>query len=114
MPMIMHHVAATRVPLTVAKIPMTVMPKFAETQQQAARSAAAARSTTGQPAESGMLSRIAESMFWIGRYVERAEDTARLLQTHLRMIIEDTTAHEVDACRNLLALMSVDHVEDPT
>jgi uncharacterized alpha-E superfamily protein len=61
-----------------------------------------------------MLSRIAESMFWIGRYVERAEDTARLLQTHLRLIIEETTAHEVDACRNLLALMSVDHVEDPT
>jgi uncharacterized alpha-E superfamily protein len=25
-----------------------------------------------------MLSRIAESMFWIGRYVERAEDTAAL------------------------------------
>jgi uncharacterized alpha-E superfamily protein len=61
-----------------------------------------------------MLSRIAESMFWIGRYVERAEDTARLLQTHLRLIIEDTTANEVDACRNLLALMSVDHVKDPT
>jgi len=61
-----------------------------------------------------MLSRIAESMFWIGRYVERAEDTARFLQTHLRLIIEDTQAHEVDACRNLLALMSVDHVEDPT
>ena len=60
-----------------------------------------------------MLSRIAESMFWIGRYVERAEDTARLLQTHLRLIIEDTTAQEVDACRNLLALMSVDHVKDP-
>ena len=60
-----------------------------------------------------MLSRIAESMFWIGRYVERAEDTARLLQTHLRLIIEDTPAQEVDACRNLLALMSVDHVENP-
>ena len=60
-----------------------------------------------------MLSRIAESMFWIGRYVERAEDTARLLQTHLRLIIEDTAAHEVHACRNLLALMNVDHVEDP-
>jgi len=37
-----------------------------------------------------MLSRIAESLFWIGRYVERAEDTARFLQTHLRMLIEDT------------------------
>jgi uncharacterized alpha-E superfamily protein len=60
-----------------------------------------------------MLSRIAESMFWIGRYVERAEGTARLLQTHLRLIIEDTSAHEVTACRNLLAVMSVDHVEDP-
>ena len=59
-----------------------------------------------------MLSRIAESMFWIGRYVERAEDTSRLLQTHLRLITEDTTS-ETEACRNLLALMSVDHVEHP-
>ena len=60
-----------------------------------------------------MLSRIAESMFWIGRYVERAEDTARLLQVHLRLLVEDS-ATEVDACRNLLALMSVDQVEEPT
>ena len=60
-----------------------------------------------------MLSRIAESMFWIGRYVERAEDTARLLQTHLRLLVEDTSS-EVDSCRNLLALMNADHVEDPT
>ncbi len=60
-----------------------------------------------------MLSRIAESMFWIGRYVERAEDTSRLLQTHLRLLVEDTSS-EVESCRNLLALMSVDHVEDPT
>ena len=61
-----------------------------------------------------MLSRIAESLFWIGRYVERADDTARLLQTHLRLLVEDSSAAEVDACRNLLALMSVDDVEDPT
>ena len=61
-----------------------------------------------------MLSRIAESLFWIGRYVERADDTARLLQTHLRLLVEDSSALEVDACRNLLALMSVDDVEDPT
>ena len=26
-----------------------------------------------------MLSRAAEALFWIGRYAERAEDTARLL-----------------------------------
>ena len=61
-----------------------------------------------------MLSRIAESLFWIGRYVERADDTARLLQTHLRLLVEDTQPAEVDACRNLLALMSVEEVENPT
>ncbi|MCW2811798.1 MAG: hypothetical protein JWP61_2256 [Friedmanniella sp.] len=61
-----------------------------------------------------MLSRIAESLFWIGRYVERADDTSRLLQTHLRLLVEDTSGAEVDACRNLLALMSVDHIENPT
>jgi len=60
-----------------------------------------------------VLSRIAESMFWIGRYVERGEDTARLLQTHLRLLVEDTSS-EVESCRNLLAQMSVSHVEDPT
>ena len=30
-----------------------------------------------------MLSRIAESLFWIGRYVERADDTARILDAFL-------------------------------
>jgi len=60
-----------------------------------------------------VLSRIAESLFWIGRYVERADDTARILKTHLRLLVEDTSAAEVDACRNLLLLMSVDHVEEP-
>jgi uncharacterized alpha-E superfamily protein len=60
-----------------------------------------------------VLSRIAESLFWIGRYVERADDTARILKTHLRLLVEDASAAEVDTCRNLLALMSVDHVEEP-
>ncbi|MGH3338103.1 MAG: alpha-E domain-containing protein, partial [Propionibacteriaceae bacterium] len=33
-------------------------------------------------------------MFWIGRYVERAEDTAMLFQSQLRMVIEDSQAAE--------------------
>jgi uncharacterized alpha-E superfamily protein len=61
-----------------------------------------------------MLSRIAESLFWIGRYVQRADDTARLLQTHLRLLAEATSLSESDSCRNLLALMSIDSVEQPT
>ena len=36
-----------------------------------------------------MLSRIAESLFWIGRYVERAEDTARILDVQTQLILED-------------------------
>ena len=31
-----------------------------------------------------MLSRMAESLYWIGRYVERAEQTARLTEVTFR------------------------------
>ncbi len=43
-----------------------------------------------------MLSRIAESMFWIGRYVERAEDTARILDVQTQLLLEDATIDEDD------------------
>ncbi|MFC4452677.1 alpha-E domain-containing protein [Deinococcus sonorensis] len=35
-----------------------------------------------------MLSRVAESLFWIGRYVERAENTARLLDVNYYATLE--------------------------
>ena len=54
-----------------------------------------------------MLSRIAESLFWIGRYVERADDTARILDVHLQMLLEDAHLSELEACRGLLAVMGV-------
>jgi uncharacterized alpha-E superfamily protein len=31
-----------------------------------------------------VLSRIAESLFWIGRYLERAENTTRIVEVHLQ------------------------------
>ncbi len=52
-----------------------------------------------------MLSRIAESLFWIGRYVERADDTARILDAHLQLLLEDPWVEEDPACRSLLAVM---------
>lgn len=55
-----------------------------------------------------MLSRIAESLFWIGRYVERADDTARLLDVHVQNLLEDPWAEEDLACRSLLAVMDRD------
>ncbi len=52
-----------------------------------------------------MLSRIAESLFWIGRYIERADDTARLVDVHLQILLEDPWAEEDAACRSLLSVM---------
>src|SRR5262249_34155479 len=37
-----------------------------------------------------MLSRIAESLFWMARYMERAEDTARLLDVHFHTMLEQS------------------------
>jgi uncharacterized alpha-E superfamily protein len=54
-----------------------------------------------------VLSRIAESLFWIGRYLERADDTARILDVHLQMLLEDPVIDEQSACRALLSVMGV-------
>jgi uncharacterized alpha-E superfamily protein len=52
-----------------------------------------------------MLSRIAESLFWIGRYIERADGTARILDVHLQLLLEDPWIDEDSACRSLLSVM---------
>jgi len=52
-----------------------------------------------------MLSRVAESLFWIGRYLERADGTARLIDIHLQLILEDPRIDEVEACRTLLYIL---------
>ena len=44
-----------------------------------------------------MLARNAESLYWIGRYVERADDTARILDVSVHHLLEDAT---VDAGRD--------------
>lgn len=52
-----------------------------------------------------MLSRIAESLFWMGRYIERADGTARLLDVHLQLLLEDPWVDEDQACRSLLQVI---------
>jgi len=52
-----------------------------------------------------MLSRIAESLFWIGRYIERSDGTARILDVHLQLLLEDPWIEEDVACRSLLSVM---------
>lgn len=58
-----------------------------------------------------MLSRIAESLFWIGRYTERADGTARILDVHLQLLLEDPWVDESTACRSLLSVMGAAGVE---
>ena len=57
-------------------------------------------------ASTNLSSRVAENLFWFGRYTERCDNTARLLRTALAQLIEDSTDREgrewgtiVDLCR---------------
>lgn len=52
-----------------------------------------------------MLSRIAESLYWMGRYIERADDTARLLDVHVHRMLADAGDETVGA--TLLAAMGL-------
>lgn len=56
-----------------------------------------------------MLSRIAESLFWIGRYVDRADNTARLLDVHFNVLLEDPWVDEPTANASLLSVMNCEH-----
>jgi uncharacterized alpha-E superfamily protein len=58
-----------------------------------------------------MLSRIAESLFWIGRYLERAEDTCRILEMHLQVLLDDPSVDQEDAAITLLTVMGAPTAE---
>ncbi|MFC7962234.1 alpha-E domain-containing protein [Rhodococcoides kroppenstedtii] len=52
-----------------------------------------------------MLARNAESLYWIGRYVERADDTARILDVTVHQLLEDATVDPDHASRVLLRVL---------
>ena len=62
-----------------------------------------------------MLSRIAESFFWLGRYVERAEATTRMLSEHHQLLTEDQSVPAAIGCAALLDALSMssEGVETP-
>ena len=55
----------------------------------------------------GLLSRIAEGLYWTGRYIERADDTARIIDVYMHRMLEDPHADEEADCRALLAILGV-------
>jgi uncharacterized alpha-E superfamily protein len=56
---------------------------------------------------SELLSRIAETIFWTGRYVERADDTARLVDVYIHRMLGETGADSDAACRALFGILGV-------
>ena len=55
----------------------------------------------------GLLSRIAETLFWTGRYVERADDTARMVDVYVHRLLEEPRADEDADCRALLSVLGI-------
>ena len=52
-----------------------------------------------------MLSRIADSMYWMARYLERAGETARLMEINLLYLVEaEEDMGEVDKWRPILQI----------
>jgi uncharacterized alpha-E superfamily protein len=60
-----------------------------------------------------VLSRVAEELYWIGRYVERAEDTSRLLDVHVYSLLEDPWVDPQQASRDVLRVMGEPVPEGP-
>jgi uncharacterized alpha-E superfamily protein len=54
-----------------------------------------------------VLARNAESLYWIGRYVERADDTARILDVSVHQLLEDATVNPDSESRQLLSVLGI-------
>ena len=42
-----------------------------------------------------MLSRVADSLYWMSRYVERAENVARIIDVNLNLMLDNPFGGEV-------------------
>ncbi|MED5813110.1 alpha-E domain-containing protein [Mycolicibacterium sp. 050232] len=60
-----------------------------------------------------MLARNAESLYWIGRYVERADDTARILDVTVHQLLEDSSVDPDVASRTLLRVLGIEPPAQP-
>ncbi len=55
-----------------------------------------------------MLARNAEALYWIGRYVERADDTARILDVTVHQLLEDSSVDPDHTSRVLLRVLGIE------
>ena len=57
---------------------------------------------------SELLSRIAETLYWTGRYVERADDTARLIDAYVHRMLGAAGGGSDAECRALFGILGVE------
>jgi uncharacterized alpha-E superfamily protein len=50
-----------------------------------------------------MLSRVADNLYWMSRYLERAEHSARLIATHLNLMLDVSADSSDQRWRRVLA-----------
>lgn len=55
-----------------------------------------------------MLARNADSLFWIGRYVERADDMARILDVAVQQLLEDPTVDTDQMVGHVVSVLGFD------
>jgi uncharacterized alpha-E superfamily protein len=63
--------------------------------------------------DAGMLSRVADSLYWMGRYLERAEHTARLVNVELQLWLDQSPEVGAGRWRFLLESLRAPAVEGP-
>jgi len=63
--------------------------------------------SAGAAERTGLLSRIAETLFWTGRYIERADDTARMVDVYVHRMLVEPQADEDRGCSALLAVLGM-------
>jgi uncharacterized alpha-E superfamily protein len=56
-----------------------------------------------------MLSRVADSLYWMSRYLERAEHTARLMEVQLNLLLDRSPVSADRRWRHTLSLLEHDH-----
>lgn len=60
-----------------------------------------------------MLSRVAESLYWMSRYLERAEHTARLIDVHYNLILDIGAESADQGWRRVLACLGSPPPDEP-
>lgn len=57
-----------------------------------------------------MLARVAENVYWLGRYLERAENTVRLLDVHSRIILD---LPDIEEHAGWMPIIKINSLEKP-